>query len=241
VLLALLGVTACGGDDDPTDAALQTQVSDLEQQVQDLEAENAELRSQLSTADSSPPVTTENVTTTQRRSTTMVAATTTTAPPIQGMLWVPSADEGVGTFTANDTVTRLTAVLLVDTSQHTGDFVEQCQQEIDFEVEYNNWTDPPTYCLVAEWSYDVGANAPVSEYADEVCLTPEDMVSLDGRQITKAVTSCALPGTRENFVSETYAGGGATSLLRFDVGNNEVRQDYQVQIPGPEAFVPYTG
>ena len=109
------------------------------------------------------------------------------------MLWVPPADEGIGTFTANDTVTRLTAVLLVDTTQHTGDFVEQCQREIDFEVEYNNWTDPPTYCLVAEWSYDVGANAPVSENTDEVCLTPEDMVSLDGRQITKAVTNSRCP------------------------------------------------
>ena len=209
VLIAVLGVSACGGDDDDAaDAALQTQVSELEQQVQYLEAENAELRSQLSTPDSAPPETTEEVTTTQRRPTTTAAATTTTTPPIQGMLWVPPADEGVGTFTANDTVTRLTAVLLVDTTQHTGDFVEQCQQEIDFQVELNNWTDPPTYCLVAEWSYDVGANAPVSEFADDVCLSPDDMVSLDGRQITKAVTSCALPGTRENFVSETYAGGG---------------------------------
>ena len=232
VLIALLGVSACGGgDDDDSDAALQTQVSELEQQVQDLEAENAELRTQLSTPDASPPETTEQVTTT----TTPVATTT---PPIQGMLWRPPADEGIGTFTANDTVTRLTAVLIVDTTQHTGDYVDQCQREIDFEVELNNWTNPPTYCLHAEWSYDVGANAPVSEFADEVCLSPDDMVSLDGRQITKAVTSSALPGTRENLVSEDYAGGGATSLLRFDVGNNEVRQDYQVQIPGPEAFVP---
>jgi hypothetical protein len=248
VPLVLLGANACGGDDD--DAAspeLQTQVSELELQVQELEEENAELRTQLSAPDTAAPETAEEVPTTQRPTTTTVVttttavATTTTTPAIQGLIWVPPPDEGIGTFTANDTVTRLTAVLAIDTAKHSGELARRCQEEIDFEVEYSGWTDPPTSCLYAEWSYDVGANAPVSEFAEDVCLSPGDMVSLDGRQITKAVTSCALPGTRENIVTEMYAGGGATSLLRFDVGNNEVREDFQVQIPGPKAFAPYTG
>lgn len=231
-----LAVAGCGEGDDGDAAELQSQVSQLQGQVDDLEQENADLRTQLST-----PETSEATTTTRPSTTTTAPETTTTTPPAQGLLWTPPAEEGVGIFTANDTTTHLTAVLLVDTSQHQGDHAEQCQDEIDFEVEYSGWTDPPTYCLYAQWSYDVGANAPVSDYADEICLSPGDMVSLDGRQITKAVTNCALPGTRENRADEMYAGGGAGSLLRFDVGNNEVRENYQVQIPGPEAFVPYTG
>jgi hypothetical protein len=176
IVSMMVVAASCGGNDDDEGAdpadELQTRVEELEAEIDDLEAENAELRAELEQQTTEPSASAEPPPSTER-TTTSARATTTTTPAVQGLLWVPPADDGVGTFTANDTTTRLTAVLAVDTTQHSGEFVTMCQDEIDFEVEYNGWTDPPTYCLYVEWSFDVGANAPVSEFADEPRRSPD--------------------------------------------------------------------
>lgn len=164
-------------------------------------------------------------------------APTTAAPAVpDGMIWRP--DPATVTWNVDDITSRLVGVVWIDTTRDRGTLTDECRRSAKFHADYDHLPSVPTQCLYVEWSYDVGPNLPVNEYADEGYLTPGDLVTPEGKEIGSGLTDGSHPGTVDNPMSNTYVEGVPGSVLRFETGNNHAGWTEQViDVPTADQFV----
>src|SRR5262249_44268135 len=145
----------------------------------------------------------------------------------------PSADEGVGTFTGNDTTIHVESVVFADTVRFpNGSYAASCQSSID--IWSKDWTTAkPTTCITVFWRYEVGANADTG-YRDDICLDPQSIV-VAGHEVGGGLVDCAKPGTVDNTLTYTYVGGTPNMTIPFNTFGG-VTNKYKLHIPDESAF-----
>ena len=102
------------------------------------------------------------------------------------------------------------------------DLASECAFEVESAADIDG-TDPSlTSCLYVEWSFDVDAAFPTSDYVSEGGLSAQDFVN-GGKTIGAAVGGRGRPGTNENPVSAMWPlpTGTPEGTVFFSTGSND--------------------
>lgn len=199
--------------------------------------------SETTTADTEAPAITAAPTT--EASATTSPPTTAPAPePSEGLVWASAAgddrintDTPQPTFEADGVTSRIESVLWVE-SGGTSDVQRACREEADLEQEFGGG-ELATECLIAQWTFDVSADFRTDEFSVDGGLSARSLVTPEGKQIDSFVAASGFPGTVDNRLVVTFAGGVPGSTLRFDTGSNLVGFTTHVyEVPPAEEFLP---
>ena len=249
-LTAVIGLAACGSDSKsaettaaPTTAAVTTAVPTTEAPTTMAPTTQAPTTTEAPTT-TAPCAEHESYTQNGQRYECVngkfvaAAATTTTVPAADGMIWRPTDN----TWTADGITSRLEGVVWLDlTRGDKGTFTDECRSQAEFSKDYDHLDTMPTQCIYAVWSFDVGNDLVTDQYSDQGYLTPDALITPDGKQIDSGSTHGAYPGTVNNSMEYVYVDGVPGSVLHFQTGNNKAGWTTQtVQLPGAEGFAPFT-
>jgi hypothetical protein len=180
------------------------------------------------------------------------AAPTTTSPPTtapasepsEGLVWASAAsddrintDTPQPTFEADGITSQIESVLSVK-SGGANDVQQACREEADLEQEFTGG-ELATECLIVQWAFDISADFRTDEFSVDGGLSARVLVNPQGNQINSFFAASGLPGTVNNRLVVTFAGGVPGSTLRFDTGSNFVGFTTHVyEVPPGEEFLP---
>jgi hypothetical protein len=197
--------------------------------------------SDATTADTEAPATTA-APTTAALTTTSPPTTAPAAKPSEGLIWASAAsDERINTdmpqpmYEADAIMSRIESLLWVQ-SGGANDVERACREEAEFEQNFAGG-ELATECLIVQWVFDVASGFQVDEFSVEGGLNARALVTPEGKQIDSFFAGSGFPGTVDNRLVVSFAGGVPGSILRFDTGSNFVGFTTHVyEVPPAEEF-----